>query len=94
MYLESDLGSVGAVSYLYSPTLKGMRSINFWYHMYGNARTAGNNYMGTLAVEAHTGGTTWVSVWSKSGAQNYGYTVYTPHLLLRCPPAPPAAIFF
>lgn len=74
MYLESDLGSIGAVSYLYSPTLKGMRSINFWYHMYGNARTAGNNYMGTLAVEAHTSGTTWVSVWSKSGAQNYGYT--------------------
>jgi hypothetical protein len=62
IFLETNYGSAGTVSYFTSPTFTGMKYISFKYHMYGAA-------MGTLAVEAKLG-STWTSVWALTGQQN------------------------
>ena len=53
-------------AYLTSPLFNlssyGSAEINFAYHMYGSG-------MGSLSLEASTNGSTWTSLWSKSGDQ-------------------------
>ncbi len=69
-YMESSSNqgpyvSSNPPSYLVSPDISGSdRSVEFYYHMYGST-------MGTLHLDVSTnGGSTWTSVWSKSGQQH------------------------
>ena len=62
MYIEtSSPSSTGDTSYLTSPKVSGLGSVSFYYHMHGAT-------MGVLSVEALVG-SSWKSVWSKSGQQ-------------------------
>ena len=45
-------------------------TFTFYYHMYGTA-------MGTLKVEASTNGTTWTSLWTKTGNQGNQWSLAT-----------------
>ena len=46
-------------------------SLNFKYHMYGSSN------MGNLVLEASTDGTTWTTVWSKTGNQGNSWQTAT-----------------
>lgn len=68
-YTEASTSGIGypnKTAILESPCFdlsgKSSASFSFYYHMYGSA-------MGTLALEASTNGTSWVSIWSLSGDQ-------------------------
>ena len=52
-------------------------TFTFYYHMYGTS-------MGTLKVEASTNGTTWTSLWTKSGNQGNQWSLATGGLRQLC----------
>lgn len=61
MFLETSRGTKEDEVYLVSPTVKKpIQSVTFYYHMHGNT-------MGTLSVDAYSGGK-WVNgLWTKAG---------------------------
>lgn len=67
IYMESSTPNYSAKrAILYGPCFSvptGNTSFTFKYHMYGAAQ------MGRLDVEASLNGTTWTSIWNKSGNQ-------------------------
>ncbi|MBQ4821973.1 endonuclease [Aquimarina sp. MMG016] len=69
MYMESSSPNYSNKrAILYSPcfdlTNASQATFSFKYHMYGASN------MGSLALELSLDGTTWTSIWSKSGNQN------------------------
>lgn len=67
MYLETSGGGAGRIANLETPTFDFTTApapqVSFWYHMFG-ATT------GSLFFEVSTnGGTTWTSIWSRTGQQ-------------------------
>jgi endonuclease I len=76
LYMESSSPNYSSKrAILYGPCVivpsSGTSSFSFKYHMYGTSA------MGSLAVEASLNGTSWSSVWSRSGNQGNQWSTAT-----------------